>query len=328
MHAQAPDRKQVARTLSLPLHDMRILVSGATGFVGRALIARLERDRHRVVAWVRSPERAADVLGTSVATLAMACSNQDLERQLGTCDAIVHLAGEPVIGKRWTPERKRALIDSRVGLANRLVAAMAKATPPPRVFVSASAVGYYGDRGDEILREASPPGTDFLAKLCDDWELAAEKAHEHGARVVCLRTGIVLGNEGGALAPLKKLFRLGLGGNLGSGTQFTSWIALEDLVEIYVRALVDSRMDGAYNATGPEPATNAKFTRALGKVLHRPTILPAPKFALRMILGEAASALLASQRVVPARLVESGFEFEHEDVRSALTAALRPRAVH
>ncbi len=298
---------------------MRILVSGATGFVGRALCLRLERDRHGIVAWVRSVDRAQAVLASSVELFE---SSADLERQVASCDAIVHLAGEAVVGKRWSAARKRALADSRVEMANRLVAALAKAPRAPRVFVSASAVGYYGDRAEERLHEDARPGGDFLARVCVDWERAAEGARAHGARVVCLRTGIVLGPEGGVLGALELPFRLGVGGRLGSGRQYVPWIHLDDLLEMYVRALVDERMDGACNATAPEPATNAEFTRALGETLRRPTILPVPKFVLRAILGEAASAPLASQRAVPARLLELGFRFAHTDLRGALSASL------
>lgn len=305
---------------------MRVLVTGATGFVGRALCLRLERDGHQVLALVRAPARARNLLSAQVELLelpAASASAAELERQLETCDAIVHLAGEPVVGKRWSAARRTALHDSRIGLANRLVAAMAKCTHKPRVFVGASAVGYYGNRGDEILGEDAKPGDDFLAQLCVDWEQSAESAKSQGARVVCLRTGIVLGPEGGVLGAMQLPFKLCVGGRIGSGRQYIPWIHLDDLLEMYLRALVDPKMSGAFNATAPTPVTNAEFTRALGQALGRPTIFPVPKFALHAALGEAASALLASQRAVPTRFLALGFRFAHSELDQAMRAALQ-----
>jgi uncharacterized protein (TIGR01777 family) len=300
---------------------VRILVTGASGFVGRALSRRLERDRHSIVAWVRSAPRARNALPSGTVIFE---AQGEVDRHVAECDAIIHLAGEPVVGKRWSEERKRALFDSRIGLAKRLVAALTQAPRKPRVFVSASAVGYYGDRGDELLREDARAGDDFLARLCVDWERAAEAARAHGARVVCLRTGHALGADGGLLRAMKLPFQLGLGGRLGSGRQYVPWIGLEDLIEMYARACVDEGMSGAYNATAPQPVTNAEFTRALGETLRRPTIFPVPRIVLRAIFGEAAPAMLASQRAIPARALELGFSFAHSDVRSALEASFEP----
>lgn len=303
---------------------MRILVTGATGFVGRALCLRLERSHHQVVALVRNAERARHVLAASVELLELSAgSDGELERCLETCDAVVHLAGEPVVGKRWSAKQKLALRESRIGLGERLVAAMAGCTRRPRVYVSASAVGLYGDRGDEVLDEHASAGDDFLARLCVDWERSAEKARPLGLRVVLLRTGIVLGPEGGVLGAMRLPFLLGLGGRLGSGRQYIPWIQLDDLLEMYLRALEDPAIDGAYNATAPTPVTNADFTRTLGRTLRRPTIVPAPAFALRVALGQAASALLAGQRAVPARFLAVGFRFAHLDLAEALSISLQ-----
>ncbi|HUR28620.1 MAG TPA: TIGR01777 family oxidoreductase [Planctomycetota bacterium] len=300
---------------------MRILVTGATGFVGRPLCRRLARDGHTVEAWVRNASRARAVLPESVACFE---ADAELDRHVADSDAFVHLAGEPVVEKRWTEERKRALADSRIGMADRLSAALAKAPRKPRVFVSASGVGYYGDRGDEVLREDAAPGEDFLARLCVDWEAAAERTRSQATRVACLRTGHVLGPHGGLLRALERPFRLGIGGRLGSGRQFVPWIALEDLVAMYARAVTDERVSGAFNASAPEPVTNAEFTRALGQTLHRPTLLPVPRFVLSAIFGERAPAMLSSQRAVPAKFQALGFAFAHTDVRSALRASFEP----
>jgi len=307
---------------------MRILLTGATGFVGRALCLRLEREGHRLVAWVRSEARARSVLAASVECLRSDCSEQVLAQELARCDAVLNLAGENVAGGRWSAKRKRALVDSRVGLTQRIVRAMAAAARAPRVFVSSSAVGIYGERGAEILTEDSQPGEDFLARLCVDWESAAMQAAALGARVVCLRTGIVLGPEGGVLGKLQTPFRLGLGGRLGSGRQFFPWIALDDLLEMFVRALEDERMLGAFNATSPEPVSNAEFTRALGAALQRPTLLPVPRLALRLAMGEASTALLASQRALPTRWLGLGYGFLRPELAAALRAIFdAPRGV-
>ena len=304
---------------------MRILVTGATGFVGRALCLRLERDGHRVVALVRDPERARTLLAAGVERLRLdpsAAGEESLAAEIDRCDAVVHLAGEPVIGKRWSALQKQRLADSRVALARRLTAAMARADRGPRVFVSSSAVGLYGNRGDEVLREDSRPGDDFLARLCLDWEAAAMEGARSGARVVLLRTGIVLGPGGGVLGAMELPFRLALGGRLGSGRQFVPWIHLDDLLEMFVRALDDPRLEGAFNATAPEPVTNLDFTRALADAVGRPALLPVPAFALRLLLGEAGAVLLAGQRAVPARFLAAGFRFAHPELGLALRSLL------
>lgn len=302
---------------------MRILVTGATGFVGRALILRLQRDGHAIRALVRSPRRARDLLGAEVE---LAPVDEGLGPALAGCDAVVNLAGESVAEGRWTAARKRDLWDSRVALTQSLVAAIAAAPERPRVLVSASAVGYYGDRGDEALTEASPPGRDYLAQMCQAWEAAAEAAREHGVRVCCVRVSLVLGVGGGVFEKLRPIARAGLAGPLGSGAQWFPWIHLHDLVELFARALTDARFSGPIVGAAPEPVTNRSFTRALTRALGRWTFLPVPAWALRLALGEAASALLAGQRASSARASELDLQFNYPNLEAALADLCDPAA--
>lgn len=304
----------------------RVLVTGATGFVGRSLCLRLAREGWQVLVWARSPARARAQLGAEVEVVPQVDGDVDLRAALARVDAVVNLAGENVFGGRWTDTRKRLLVDSRIGLTRRLVRAMGECGRTPGTLVSASAIGFYGERGDEVLTEDSAAGEGFLAELCRGWEVAGREAGALGARVVHLRLGLVLGAEGGAMARMLPPFRLGAGGRLGSGRQWMSWIQLDDLLSMFTAALGDERWTGALNAVAPEPVTNADFTRALGRALGRPTVLPAPAAALRLALGEAAEVLLASQRVLPRRALELGFRFACGDVRSALAAELDPPA--
>ena len=310
---------------------MRVFVTGATGFVGRALTLRLLRDGHQVVAWVRSEARGRQLLGGEVivcgpwsqSEVAGRADDEALREALRGCDAVVHLAGESVIGKRWTDAYQRALVDSRVALTERLVRAMAAAPNGPRILVSASAVGYYGgDHGDTPLDESSPLGQGFLAELCRDWEAAAVRATENGVRVAVVRIGLVLGKGGGALDKMLAPFRAGLGGPLGRGRQYMPWIHLEDLVELFATALVDPRWTGIVNGVGPAPVTNAEFARTLGRVLRRPALFPAPTPLLRLLFGRAADAILAGQNARPARALALGFHFRHPSLEPALRALL------
>lgn len=300
---------------------MRVLVSGATGLVGRALCLRLRRDGHRVVAWVRDPAAARQVLGSEVEILEIGDDDAGLVEALGSSDAVVSLAGAPV-AQRWTAEVRRALVRSRVGLTQRLVSAMERAGESPRVLVSASAVGYYGDRGDEILEEGATPGEGFLARLCADWEAAAWEAERLGTRVCALRIGIVLDGEGGALATMRPAFAMGLGAVLGSGRQHVPFIHLHDLVELTVRALEDERYRGPINAVAPRSIDNREFTRALAAALGRPAWLRVPAFALRLGMGRAAQVVLHGQRAVPARALALGFRFRFTEIDEALRDAL------
>lgn len=243
---------------------------------------------------------------------------------LASADAVVHLAGEPV-SQRWTAGAKRRIHDSRVEGTRRLVSALAAQSHPPRVLVCASAVGYYGSRGDEILTEASSPGSDFLAQVVMDWENAAQSAEALGIRVVRLRFGMVLGREGGALAKLLPVFRFGLGARLGSGEQWMAWIHLNDAVNLILFAINFAAIRGAVNASAPYPVSNDEFTSRLATALHRPAILYAPSFALRLLLGEMSEMLLASQRVLPSAAKSAGFPFQYPDLNAALEEILAKR---
>lgn len=277
---------------------MNIAITGASGLIGTRLRQRVEETGHRALPISR---------GTSDAVLAGI---------LGSADAVVHLAGEPV-AQRWTAAAKKRIHDSRVEGTRRLVSAFSAQPRRPRVLVCASAVGYYGSRGDQILTETSSPGSDFLARVVMDWEEAARSAESLGVRVVCLRFGMVLGH-GGALAKLLPVFRIGAGGRLGSGSQWMAWIHIDDAVNLILFALNFSAIRGAVNATAPQPVTNDEFTSRLAIELHRPAILPVPAFGLKLFLGEMAEILLASQRVLPAVAKSSGFSFQFPDLTSAL----------
>ncbi len=297
---------------------MKALVTGATGFLGGALLRRLEGPR----VLSRDPARAAAALGVEAFPWEAEGGPPPAAAFEGV-DTVFHLAGEPVAGGRWTPERKARIRDSRVKGTRNLVEGMRGLKVRPKVLVSGSAVGYYGDRGDEILDEAAPPGTGFLASVCRDWEAAALEAEPLGVRVVLLRTGLVLG-KGGALARMLLPFRLGLGGRLGDGRQWMPWIHVEDHVGLMLLAAGNPALRGPLNGAAPGVCTNREFTGALGRVLHRPTLLPAPRFALRLALGEMAGLLLASNRVVPAAALAAGHPFRHADVEGAMRAAVEP----
>ena len=302
---------------------MRVLLTGATGFVGRALVPALLGEGHQLVAWARSADRARSVLGAEVDVRSSADGEAALVAELGSCDAVVNLAGEPIIGRRWTEARKQQLVASRVAATERLVRACGSAARRPAVLISASAVGYYGDRGDAVLTEDAEPGRDFLGNLVERWEAAALGAEALGVRVVLLRTGIVLGRDGGALRLMLPPFQLGLGGPVGSGEQYLSWIHLRDVVGVVAAALTDPRYRGPVNVTGPEEATNRDFAHGLGTVLHRPAVLPAPAVAVGALLGEAATVLLSSQRAQPKRLQELGFRWGSPTLASALADVVR-----
>ncbi len=303
---------------------MKVFLTGATGFIGRALVLALQRRGHSVVAWVRSPERARSQLGEEAELLPMDVEQSSLVSSLGQCEAVINLAGEPIFGKRWTAARRRALVDSRVLLTARLVAALKQAESPPAVLLSGSAVGYYGARGIERLDEESSPASDFLARLCQDWESAAMQATSGKTRVVCLRTGIVLGHGGGALQQMAGLFRLGLGGPLGNGRQFVPWIHLHDCIEMILAALEDPGMSGPLNLVGPAPVMHRELAQALGRSMRRPAFLRAPRVALRALLGQAADSLFASQKCYPDKAEAHGYRFRFRDIGEALRDLLGP----
>jgi len=293
---------------------MRVAVSGSTGLVGSEVVASLSAAGHEVVRLVRRPpapgERAVRWDPEKGETDAGALEGQD---------AVVHLAGENIASGRWNAARKAAIRDSRVNGTRLLCDALAGLVRPPKTLVCASAVGFYGDRGAEVLTEESPPGAGFLPEVCREWEAASGAAALKGIRVVLLRIGVVLSPKGGALSRMLPPFRAGLGGVIGDGRQYVSWVALDDLVGIVLHALQSGELRGPVNAVAPVPVTNRELTEALGKALSRPTLLPVPAFALRLALGEMADALLlSSARVVPKRLEETGYRFRFPELSAAL----------
>jgi uncharacterized protein (TIGR01777 family) len=297
---------------------MRVLVSGSSGLIGSALVPRLRSEGHEVVRLVRrAPQGAGEVRwDVDAGTLDAAA--------LGRVDAIVHLAGEGVGERRWTPEQKQKILDSRVKGTRLLAQTAAALDPRPAVFVCGSAVGYYGLRGDEVLTEESTRGAGFLADVVQQWEAAAQPALDAGIRTVFLRTGIVLAPKGGAFGKLLPFLKLGIGGKLGRGDQWWSWISLEDEVGLILPALTTEALAGPVNGTAPRPVTNAELVKVAGKVLGRPTVLPVPKFALSIAMGGELTdeVILAGQRALPKAAEASGYTFRHPDVESALRAML------
>ncbi len=298
---------------------MDVFLTGATGLIGRAVTRALLERGHRVSALSRSPGVAAGWPAAVRGVVGDPAAPGAWEEELARCHACVHLAGEPVEG-RWSPEKKRRIRDSRVRSTER-VAAVIRAGGP-EVLVSGSAVGIYGDRGDEVLDEASAPGEGFLAEVCRAWEAAAAPAASR-ARVVLLRTGIVLSMEGGALPRMVRPFRLLAGGPLGRGDFWQPWIHLADEVGLVLRALEDARVEGPLDLTAPAPVRNRELARALGEALHRPALVPAPTAALRLLLGEMADVVLASQRVVPRKALALGHPFRFPNLEAALADLLR-----
>jgi uncharacterized protein (TIGR01777 family) len=297
---------------------MKIAITGGAGFVGSALAAAFVEKGHEVLILDRNAPRKELPGRTFLRTDLI--SDFPTEAYLA-CDAVVHLAGVNIFG-RWTPEYKKQILSSRIDTARTLIDAVEKSGRGPKIFISASAVGYYGEGGEAELTEASPRGNDFLATVCAAWEDAAHRAEQAGMRAVSVRTGIVLGPGGGMLAKLIPVFRGGLGGPMGSGRQWFSWIYIKDLIAVYVRAVLDDAFSGPVNAVAPHPVRNKELARALGKALHRPSFIPVPAFALRLVLGELASVVVMSQRVIPEKLLASGFVFLEPAIDGALTASV------
>jgi len=289
---------------------MKIAVTGSSGLVGSALVPTLQSASHEVVRLKRphhwDPER--ELVDVSA---------------FAGLEAIVHLAGENIASGRWTEDRKRRIRDSRVKGTRRIAETISRMVPPPQVLVSASAIGYYGDRGNELLREESAPGTGFLPDVCRQWEAATDAATRKGIRVVHLRTGIVLSSKGGAMAKMLTPFKLGVGGIIGTGNQYWSWISLDDVCAAIVHCIQANGLHGPVNLVSPRPVTNQEFTKTLGRVLGRPTVIPMPAFAARLALGQMADELLlASARVEPAKLLASRFVFRHKELEPALRGLL------
>jgi uncharacterized protein len=301
---------------------MKIAVTGAGGFVGRRLLERLMAEGHQVLALVRDPAKLTDLFPPSSSPNLSIVAYQPQEsgawqQAIAGCEGVVNLAGEPLAGDRWTPERKQAIMDSRQRGTQKLVEAIAQADPRPQVLVNASAIGYYGTSETRRFDEQSPPGNDFLAQVCQAWEAEAEKVKDSGTRLVILRFGIVLG-MGGAIAKMLPPFKLYAGGTLGSGRQWFSWIHREDLVSLIVQCLTQPNRVGVFNATAPGSVRMAELCTTLGRVLHRPTWLPVPDFVLELLLGEAAQVVLEGQQVVPQRLQSEHFDFQFPEIESAL----------
>jgi uncharacterized protein (TIGR01777 family) len=295
-----------------------VLVTGSRGFIGSALVPALSRAGHHVVRLVRGRSTGSDELGW--------------DPEAGTIDTaglegiggVVHLAGAGIGDKRWTDARKHLILESRTQGTDLLARELAGLTHPPSVLVSASAVGYYGDRGDEPLDEQSPPGSDFVAGVCVQWEAATAPAADGGVRVATIRSGVVLGREGGVLPRMLFPFRLGLGGRIASGRQYMSWVSIDDEVGAILHVLVDDRLAGPVNLTGPKPVTNVEFTKTLGRVVNRPTTIPTPLLPLRARYGSelVRHLLVEGQRVLPKRLEETGYQFAHPTLEEALRAAV------
>ncbi|ABM60977.1 TIGR01777 family oxidoreductase [Halorhodospira halophila] len=299
---------------------MRILITGGSGFVGKPLCARLHERGHELLVVSRNPERARGALPPRTNVRPSVADFVDSQPE-----AIINLAGESIAEGRWTEAKKQRLLDSRLTITQALVDLCGQLETPPKVMVSASAMGYYGDQGDREVTEETPPNPEFVHELCARWEETARQAESHGVRVALMRIGLVLDRDGGTLAKLLTPFRLGLGGPLGSGKQYMPWIHRTDLVRIILFLLDQEALAGPFNAGAPEPVTNAEFTRTLARHLHRPAFLPAPAPALRLAFGEMSRILLTGARMRPQRLQEAGFTFEYPTLDEALSEILRKR---
>jgi uncharacterized protein len=305
---------------------VRVTVTGATGLIGQSVVGELRARGDEVTVLSRDPERARSSLGATGSTPLDAVAWDPLAEAapvdaLAGRDAVVNLAGENV-AQRWTARAKEAIRDSRVTGTGNLIEGIRQADPRPRVLVSSSAVGYYGAHGEEPIDEEAPPGSDFLARVCVAWEGAAERASDLGVRVVCIRTGVVLHRDGGALRTMLPAFRAGVGGPVAGGRQYMAWIHRDDVMGLVVAALDGEAWRGPINATAPEPVTNTEFSRALGRVLHRPTFMPVPALALRLRYGEMAEIVTTGVRALPARALVLGYQFRYPHLEQALAAAL------
>jgi uncharacterized protein (TIGR01777 family) len=298
---------------------MRLVVTGASGFIGTALCAGLLQQGHALTLLTRGAPRDATT-GTKRWRHWTPGTLREWDTVLDGADGVINLAGEPIAQKKWTDRQRRRIERSRIDATHSLVQACAKAKQKPKFLINASAVGYYGPHGDEIVTEETPPGDDFLGMVCRNWEDEAKKAEELGLRVARLRTGVVLGPGGGALVRMARPFRFFVGGPLGSGQQWISWIQLDDLVRLILELIDNPRAQGAVNATAPNPVRNKEFSRTLGNVMHRPSWAPVPGFMLRLAVGDMAEMLLTGQRVVPTAAEKLGFRFRYPALQQALEA--------
>lgn len=298
---------------------MRVLVAGATGFVGRVIVRQLLEAGNEVVVLTRNIAKAAITLGSQCQYVQWSDVTQLPPMEaFDKVEGIVNLMGEGIADKKWDEDRKKQIYHSRIDSTARLVECIKAMPVRPKVLVSTSAIGVYGDRDSEEISESSSLGNDFLAGVCKDWESEAMKARSFGTRVVIIRAGVVLGRGGGALKKMLPVFKLGVGGKVGTGQQYMSWIHIEDLAGMFVESLKNSSIEGEYNGTAPYPATNAEFSKALGRVLKRPTLAPAPAFALKAVLGEMANILLTGQKVLPKKFVEQRFRYRYPTLEMAL----------
>jgi uncharacterized protein (TIGR01777 family) len=299
---------------------MRILITGASGLIGKALQMSFDEKGYEMLLATRSERTDEQHIQWNADT---GFADEDIDRLEGL-DSVVHLAGEGIAGLRWTDEKKKAIRDSRVFGTRTMIEAFARLENKPKTFISGSAIGFYGDRGDDEMTEASSAGKTFLAEVCKEWEAESRRAEDLGIRTVLLRTGIVLSKDGGALATMLTPFKLGVGGVVGSGKQWMSWVSLDDVVGIINYALENDNVRGAVNVVAPNPVTNEEFTKTLGTVLYRPTFLPLPEFAVNLVFGEMGDALLIdSTKVIPRRMKDSGYEFKNPDLKTALEHAVK-----
>jgi uncharacterized protein len=303
---------------------MKVAVTGATGFVGKRLIERLQAENHQVLILTRHLQAAKKAFPQVEAIAYNPTESGDWQSAISSCDAVVNLAGEPLSEGRWTAQKKQEILNSRKVGTEKIVEAIAQANSKPQVLINTSAVGYYGTSETATFEENSPSGTDFLATVCQAWEAEAQKVSNYGTRLVILRFGIVLG-QGGALSKMIPPFQMFAGGPLGSGRQWVSWIHIDDLVNLIIYCLDRSEVAGVLNATSPNPVRMAEFCQALGEILNRPSWLPVPNIALDILLGEGAIVVLEGQKVLPNRTVSTGFNYTYEQLKPAMAKAIAPQ---
>jgi uncharacterized protein len=301
---------------------MKIAIAGATGFVGSRLVEQLQVQGHQLIILTRSPQQANNRFGQAQIVGYNPLKSGEWQQSISGCDAVINLAGEPIAEKRWTPAQKRTILESRQIGTQKIVEAISLAAIKPQVLINASAIGYYGTSETSKFDETSPAGTDFLAEVCTAWETAAQGASASGTRVIIVRLGIVLGENGGVLGKMLAPFSAFVGGPIGSGNQWFSWVHRDDVVQLIIKALSDTNMQGVYNATAPSPVTMTEFSQTLGTVMNRPSWLPVPNFALEALLGEGAIVVLQGQQVVPTQTLAQGFDFQYTALEPALKAIL------